>query len=67
MRRLGDDERPLQMFNEYLTNLGFDDPWRVQAEGMNPEGGCLIRFYFGEYFVFSCVKSKFKMFFFTGE
>ncbi|XP_056270208.1 PH domain leucine-rich repeat protein phosphatase 1-like [Pseudoliparis swirei] len=48
VRRLGDDERPLQMFNEYLTNLGFDDPWRVQAEGMNPEGGCLIRFYFGK-------------------
>uniref|UniRef100_A0A3Q4IF45 PH domain and leucine rich repeat protein phosphatase 1 n=1 Tax=Neolamprologus brichardi TaxID=32507 RepID=A0A3Q4IF45_NEOBR len=48
VRRLGDDERPLQILNEYLTNLGFEDPWRVQEEGMNPEIGCLIRFYFGK-------------------
>ncbi|KAM6939449.1 PH domain leucine-rich repeat protein phosphatase 1-like [Lycodopsis pacificus] len=48
VRRLGDDERPLQILNEYLTNLGFEDPWRVQGEGMNPEVGCLIRFYFGK-------------------
>lgn len=48
VRRLGDDEKPLQMLNEYLTNLGFEDPWRVQEEGMNPDIGCLIRFYFGE-------------------
>ncbi|XP_034560726.1 PH domain leucine-rich repeat-containing protein phosphatase 1-like [Notolabrus celidotus] len=48
VRRLRDEERPLQILNEYLTNLGFEDPWRVQAEGMNPEIGCLIRFYFGK-------------------
>ncbi|KAL6108454.1 phlpp1 [Pungitius sinensis] len=48
VRRLGDDERPLHIFNEYLTNLGFEDPWRVQGEGMNPEVGCLIRFFFGK-------------------
>uniref|UniRef100_A0A8C4F8L0 PPM-type phosphatase domain-containing protein n=1 Tax=Dicentrarchus labrax TaxID=13489 RepID=A0A8C4F8L0_DICLA len=48
VRRLGDDERPLQILNEYLTNLGYEDPWRVQGEGMNPEIGCLIRFYFGK-------------------
>ncbi|TKS75114.1 PH domain leucine-rich repeat-containing protein phosphatase 1 [Collichthys lucidus] len=48
VRRLGDEERPLQILNEYLTNLGFEDPWRVQGEGMNPEIGCLIRFYFGK-------------------
>ena len=48
VRRLGDDERPLQILNEYLSNLGFEDPWRVQGEGMNPEIGCLIRFYYGE-------------------
>lgn len=48
VRRLGDDERPLQILNEYLSNLGFEDPWRVQGEGMNPEIGCLIRFYFGK-------------------
>nr|XP_046248077.1 PH domain leucine-rich repeat-containing protein phosphatase 1-like [Scatophagus argus] len=48
VRRLGEDERPLQILNEYLTNLGFEDPWRVQGEGMNPEIGCLIRFYFGK-------------------
>uniref|UniRef100_A0A4W6F797 PH domain and leucine rich repeat protein phosphatase 1 n=1 Tax=Lates calcarifer TaxID=8187 RepID=A0A4W6F797_LATCA len=48
VRRLGDDERPLQILNEYLTNLGFEDAWRVQEEGMNPEIGCLIRFYFGK-------------------
>ncbi|XP_054904002.1 PH domain leucine-rich repeat-containing protein phosphatase 1-like [Poeciliopsis prolifica] len=48
VRRLGDDERPLQILNEYLTNLGFEDQWRVQEEGMNPEVGCLIRFYLGK-------------------
>ncbi|XP_076010618.1 PH domain leucine-rich repeat protein phosphatase 1-like [Genypterus blacodes] len=48
VRRLEDDERPLQILNEYLTHLGFEDPWRVQEEGMNPEIGCLIRFYFGK-------------------
>ncbi|KAM4739574.1 PH domain leucine-rich repeat-containing protein phosphatase 1-like [Anableps anableps] len=48
VRRLADDERPLQILNEYLTNLGFEDEWRVQEEGMNPEIGCLIRFYFGK-------------------
>ncbi|XP_071342626.1 PH domain leucine-rich repeat protein phosphatase 1-like [Trachinotus anak] len=48
VRRLGDDERPLQILNEYLTNLGFEDAWRVQEEGMNPEIGSLIRFYFGK-------------------
>lgn len=48
VRRLEDDEKPLQILNEYLTNLGFEDPWRVQEEGMNPEIGCLIRFYFGK-------------------
>lgn len=48
VRRLEDDEKPLQILNEYLTNLGFEDPRRVQEEGMNPEIGCLIRFYFGK-------------------
>ncbi|XP_047442548.1 PH domain leucine-rich repeat protein phosphatase 1-like [Mugil cephalus] len=48
VRRLGDDEKPLQILNEYLTNLGFEDAWRVQEEAMNPEIGCLIRFYFGK-------------------
>lgn len=50
VRRLGDDEQPLRILNEYLSNLGFEDPWRVQREGMNPEIGCLIRFYFGKNF-----------------
>uniref|UniRef100_A0A7N8WPZ5 PH domain leucine-rich repeat protein phosphatase 1-like n=1 Tax=Mastacembelus armatus TaxID=205130 RepID=A0A7N8WPZ5_9TELE len=48
VRRLEDDERPLQILNEYLINLGFEDAWRVQEEGMNPEIGSLIRFYFGK-------------------
>ncbi|KAM9849127.1 PH domain leucine-rich repeat-containing protein phosphatase 1-like [Aulostomus maculatus] len=48
VRRLADDEKPLQILNEYLTNLGFEDPWRVQEEGINPDIGCLIRFYFGK-------------------
>ncbi|CAN9500761.1 unnamed protein product [Ophioblennius macclurei] len=48
VRRLADDERPLQILNEYLTNLGFEDAWRLQEEGLNPEIGCLIRFYFGK-------------------
>lgn len=57
VRRLGDDERPLQILNEYLTNLGFEEAWRVQEESMNPEIGCLIRFYFGEHFVEVVLKS----------
>ncbi|XP_037105170.1 PH domain leucine-rich repeat-containing protein phosphatase 1-like [Syngnathus acus] len=48
VRRLHDDERPLQILNEYLSNLGFEDPWRVQEEGMNAGIGSLIRFYFGK-------------------
>ncbi|KAM6962656.1 PH domain leucine-rich repeat-containing protein phosphatase 1-like [Aplochiton taeniatus] len=48
VRRLEDEERPLQILNQYLTNLGFKDLWRVQEEGMDPEIGCLIRFYFGK-------------------
>ncbi|KAK5869489.1 hypothetical protein PBY51_024198 [Eleginops maclovinus] len=48
VRRLEDEEKPLQILNEYLTNLGFEDAWRVQGESMNPEIGCLIRFYFGK-------------------
>ena len=49
VRRLRDEERPLQILNQYLSNLGYEDACRVQDEGMNPEIGCLIRFYFGEY------------------
>lgn len=48
VRRLHEDERPLQILNEYLSDLGFEDLQRVQGEAMNPEIGCLIRFYFGE-------------------
>lgn len=51
VRRLRDDEKPLQILNEYLSDLGFEDPGRIQSEGMNPEIGCLIRFYFGENFL----------------
>lgn len=51
VRRLGDEEKPLQVLNEYLINLGFEDALRVQEEGMNPEIGCLIRFYFGKWSV----------------
>ncbi|XP_054645441.1 PH domain leucine-rich repeat-containing protein phosphatase 1-like [Dunckerocampus dactyliophorus] len=48
VRHLQDEEKPLQILNEYLTSLGFEDPWRVQEEGMNAGIGCLIRFYFGK-------------------
>ncbi|XP_077440334.1 PH domain leucine-rich repeat-containing protein phosphatase 1-like isoform X2 [Vanacampus margaritifer] len=48
VRRLQDDEKPLQILNEYLANLGFEDPGRLQEEGMNPGIGSLIRFYFGK-------------------
>ncbi|XP_030629329.1 PH domain leucine-rich repeat protein phosphatase 1 [Chanos chanos] len=47
-RRLGPDERPLQIQNDFLFKLGFKDPWRVQEEGMNPELGSLLRFYAGK-------------------
>lgn len=46
-RRLGPDERPLQLQNDFLFKLGFKDPWRVQEEGMNTELGSLLRFYAG--------------------
>lgn len=55
VRRLRDEEKPLQILNEYLSDLGFEDPGRIQSEGMNPEIGCLIRFYFGESFLFSFI------------
>ncbi|KAF4088828.1 hypothetical protein AMELA_G00059180 [Ameiurus melas] len=47
-RRLGPDERPLQLQNDFLFKLGFKDPWRVQEEGMNTELGSLLRFYAGK-------------------
>ncbi|MGH0139251.1 UNVERIFIED_CONTAM: hypothetical protein FKN15_028976 [Acipenser sinensis] len=47
VRRLEPDEKPLQIQNDYLFQLGFKDPWRVQEEGMDSEIGCLIRFYAG--------------------
>ncbi|XP_054841017.1 PH domain leucine-rich repeat-containing protein phosphatase 1 [Eublepharis macularius] len=47
-RRLEPHEKPLQVQNDYLSQLGFRDPWRVQEEGMDAETGCLIRFYAGK-------------------
>uniref|UniRef100_A0AAY5ESW7 protein-serine/threonine phosphatase n=1 Tax=Electrophorus electricus TaxID=8005 RepID=A0AAY5ESW7_ELEEL len=47
-RRLGRDERPLQIQNDFLFKLGFKDPWRVQEEGMNTELGSVLRFYSGK-------------------
>uniref|UniRef100_A0AAY4AUZ7 protein-serine/threonine phosphatase n=1 Tax=Denticeps clupeoides TaxID=299321 RepID=A0AAY4AUZ7_9TELE len=47
-RRLGRDERPLQIQNDFLFRLGFKDAWRVQEEGMNTELGSLLRFYAGK-------------------
>ncbi|XP_025032188.1 PH domain leucine-rich repeat-containing protein phosphatase 1-like, partial [Python bivittatus] len=44
-RRLEPHEKPLQIQNDYLSQLGFRDLWRVQEEGMDSETGCLIRFY----------------------
>lgn len=46
-RRLGPDERPLQLQNDFLFKLGFKDPLRIQEEGMNTELGSLLRFYAG--------------------
>ncbi|XP_041103927.1 PH domain leucine-rich repeat protein phosphatase 1-like [Polyodon spathula] len=48
VRRLDPDEKPLKIQNDYLFQLGFKDPWRVQEEGMDSEIGCLIRFYTGK-------------------
>ncbi|MEE6465238.1 hypothetical protein FKM82_006504 [Ascaphus truei] len=47
-RRLEPHERPLHIQNDYLFQLGFRDLCRVQEEGMEPEIGCLIRFYAGK-------------------
>lgn len=52
-RRLTPDERPLQLQNDFLFKLGFKDPWRVQEEGMNTELGSLLRFYAGNFALFS--------------
>lgn len=48
VRRLSPDERPLQIQNDFLFNLGFKKPWRVQEEGLNTEIGSLLRFYAGK-------------------
>ncbi|XP_012874350.1 PREDICTED: PH domain leucine-rich repeat-containing protein phosphatase 1, partial [Dipodomys ordii] len=47
-RRLEADEKPLQIQNDYLFQLGFGELWRVQEEGLDSEVGCLIRFYAGK-------------------
>uniref|UniRef100_A0A2K5UES8 protein-serine/threonine phosphatase n=1 Tax=Macaca fascicularis TaxID=9541 RepID=A0A2K5UES8_MACFA len=47
-RRLEAEEKPLQIQNDYLFQLGFGELWRVQEEGMDSEIGCLIRFYAGK-------------------
>lgn len=47
-RRLEADEKPLQIQNDYLFQLGFGALWRVQEEGLDSEVGCLIRFYAGK-------------------
>ncbi|XP_075682831.1 PH domain leucine-rich repeat-containing protein phosphatase 1 isoform X2 [Rhinoderma darwinii] len=47
-RRLEPHEKPLLVQNDYLFQLGFRDLCRVQEEGMEPEIGCLIRFYAGK-------------------
>ncbi|KAM6217795.1 PH domain leucine-rich repeat-containing protein phosphatase 1 [Rhynchocyon petersi] len=47
-RRLEADEKPLQIQNDYLFQLGFGELWRVQEEGMDAEIGCLVRFYAGK-------------------
>ncbi|XP_073534762.1 PH domain leucine-rich repeat-containing protein phosphatase 1 [Phyllobates terribilis] len=47
-RRLEPHEKPLLLQNDYLFQLGFRDLCRVQEEGMEPEIGCLIRFYAGK-------------------
>ncbi|XP_012581249.1 PREDICTED: PH domain leucine-rich repeat-containing protein phosphatase 1 [Condylura cristata] len=47
-RRLEADEKPLQIQNDYLFQLGFGELWRVQEEGMDSEIGCLVRFYAGK-------------------
>ncbi|KAG8442479.1 hypothetical protein GDO86_011320 [Hymenochirus boettgeri] len=47
-RRLEPYEKPLQIQNDYLFQLGFRDLCRVQEEGMEPEIGSLVRFYTGK-------------------
>uniref|UniRef100_A0A8B9E5K0 protein-serine/threonine phosphatase n=1 Tax=Anser cygnoides TaxID=8845 RepID=A0A8B9E5K0_ANSCY len=47
-RRLEAHEKPLQLQNDYLCQLGYRDLWRGQGGGMDAETGCLIRFYAGK-------------------
>ncbi|NWY90360.1 PHLP2 phosphatase, partial [Loxia curvirostra] len=45
VRRLEPTEKPLQMVYDYLAQLGFDDPFRMQEEAANSDLSCMIRFY----------------------
>ncbi|XP_059713626.1 PH domain leucine-rich repeat-containing protein phosphatase 2 isoform X2 [Haemorhous mexicanus] len=44
-RRLEPTEKPLQIVYDYLAQLGFDDPFRMQEEAANSDLSCMIRFY----------------------
>uniref|UniRef100_A0A9J7ZQK3 PH domain leucine-rich repeat-containing protein phosphatase 2 n=1 Tax=Cyprinus carpio carpio TaxID=630221 RepID=A0A9J7ZQK3_CYPCA len=44
-RRLDPSERPLQMVDDYLTAVGYEEPLRVQQEAANSDLSCMIRFY----------------------
>ncbi|XP_030083534.1 PH domain leucine-rich repeat-containing protein phosphatase 2 isoform X1 [Serinus canaria] len=45
VRRLEPTEKPLQIVYDYLAQLGFDDPFRMQEEAANSDLSCMIRFY----------------------
>lgn len=47
-RRLEPTEKPLQIVYDYLAQLGFDDPLRMQEEAANSDLSCMIRFYSGK-------------------
>ncbi|XP_075045238.1 PH domain leucine-rich repeat-containing protein phosphatase 2 [Mixophyes fleayi] len=45
VRRLDPQERPLHMVYQFLSDLGFRDPTRIQEEAAHSDLSCMIRFY----------------------
>ncbi|XP_069491569.1 PH domain leucine-rich repeat-containing protein phosphatase 2 isoform X2 [Ambystoma mexicanum] len=45
IRRLDPQDKPLHIVHDYLAQLGFEDPQRIQEEATHSDLSCMIRFY----------------------
>ncbi|XP_039619250.1 PH domain leucine-rich repeat-containing protein phosphatase 2 isoform X1 [Polypterus senegalus] len=45
VRKLDNSERPLQIFYDYLSAIGYEEPACIQKEAANSDFSCMIRFY----------------------